>query len=96
MSVYVVTPAGKQLMPTSEYRARKLLKSGKAVIFEYRPFTIMLTRVVSENVQTTNCQFDMIQDEKKHQDNRQKMYHARRKRRRYRKPKFDNRKTSYQ
>ena len=51
MSVCVVTPDGKPLMPTSEYRARKLLKSGKAVIFKHKPFTIMLTRVVSENVQ---------------------------------------------
>ena len=50
MSVYVVTPDEKPLMPTSEYRARKFLKSGKAVIFRHRPFTIMLTRVVSENV----------------------------------------------
>ena len=51
MSVCVVTPDRKPLMPTSEYRARKLLKSGKAVIFKHKPFTIMLTRVVSENVQ---------------------------------------------
>ena len=51
MSVCVVTPDKKPLMPTSEYRARKLLKSGKAVIFRHKPFTIMLTRVVSENVQ---------------------------------------------
>lgn len=51
MSVCVITPEGKPLMPTSEYRARKLLKSGKAVIHQYGPFTIMLTRVVSENVQ---------------------------------------------
>lgn len=51
MSVCVITPKGKSLMPTSEYRARKLLKSGKAVIHQHRPFTIMLTRVVSENVQ---------------------------------------------
>ena len=51
MSVCVVTPDRKPLMPTSEYRARRLLKSGKAVIYRHRPFTIMLTRVVSENVQ---------------------------------------------
>ena len=50
MSVCVVAPDGKPLMPTNEYRARKLLKSGKAVIFRHRPFTIMITRVVSENV----------------------------------------------
>ena len=51
MSVCVVTPDKKPLMPTSEYRARRLLKRGIAVIFKYKPFTIMLTRVVSENVQ---------------------------------------------
>lgn len=51
MSVCVITPEGKPLMPTSEYRARRLLKSGKAVIFRHRPFTVMLTRTVSEDVQ---------------------------------------------
>lgn len=51
MSVCVITSEGKPLMPTSEYRARRLLKSGKAVIFRHRPFTVMLTRTVSESVQ---------------------------------------------
>lgn len=51
MSVCVISTSGKPLMPTSEYRARKLLKSGKAEISSYRPFTIKLTRTVSENVQ---------------------------------------------
>ena len=117
MSVCVVTPDKKTLMPTSEYRARKLLKSGKAVIFKHKPFTIMLTRVVSENVQPIeyccdtgykhigvsvksekheyfDCQFDMLQDEKKRHDDRQKMRRARRNRLRYRKPRFDNRTAS--
>lgn len=49
MSVCVVTPDKKPLMPTSEYRARKLLKSGKAVIFKHKPFTIMLTRVIVDS-----------------------------------------------
>ena len=31
------------MMPTSEYRARKLLKKGRAIIYRYRPyFTIQL------------------------------------------------------
>ena len=51
MSVFVVSTNGKPLMPTTEYRARKLLKSGKAVIFSHRPFAIKLTRTISENVQ---------------------------------------------
>ena len=117
MSVCVVTPDKKPLMPTSEYRARKLLKSGKAVIFKHKPFTIMLTRVVSENVQPIeyccdtgykhigvsvksekheyfDCQFDMLQDEKKRHDNRRKLRRTRRNRLRYRKPRFSNRTAS--
>ena len=31
MSVAVISNTGERLMPTREYRARKLLKSGKAV-----------------------------------------------------------------
>lgn len=37
--VAVVDLFGKPLMPTNEYRARKLLKQKKAKIFGYRPFT---------------------------------------------------------
>lgn len=41
--VAVVDLFGKPLMPTNEYRARRLLKQKKAKIFGYRPFTIQLT-----------------------------------------------------
>lgn len=41
--VFVLSKTNKKLMPTSEYKARKLLKSGKAIIYKYRPFTIKLT-----------------------------------------------------
>ena len=41
--VPVISKTGKRLMPTSEYRARKLLARGKAVIDRYHPFTIRLT-----------------------------------------------------
>lgn len=41
--VAVISKTGIPLMPTSEYRARKLLKKKKAEIHSYRPFTIMLT-----------------------------------------------------
>ena len=40
--VFVLSNTNKKLMPTNEYRARKLLKSGKATIYKYRPFTIKL------------------------------------------------------
>ena len=43
MFVAVISKTGVRLMPTSEYRARKLLNSGKAIIYGYRPFTIQLT-----------------------------------------------------
>lgn len=43
MSVAVISKTGMLLMPTSEYRARKLLKSKKAIIHGYHPFTIQLT-----------------------------------------------------
>ena len=42
--VFVVSSTNQKLMPTSEYKARKLLKCGKAVIYKYRPFTIKLTK----------------------------------------------------
>lgn len=41
--VFVLSKTNKKLMPTSEYKARKLLKCGKAIIYKYRPFTIKLT-----------------------------------------------------
>ncbi|MDD5851397.1 MAG: RNA-guided endonuclease IscB [Galactobacillus timonensis] len=44
MSVAVLSSTGRKLMPTSNYRARKLLKGHRATIECYRPiFTIRLT-----------------------------------------------------
>ena len=40
--VAVISSSGIPLMPTNEYRARRLLKSGRAEIRKYRPFTIRL------------------------------------------------------
>lgn len=37
MSVTVISKTGMRLMQTSEYRARKLLRSKKAVIYGYHP-----------------------------------------------------------
>lgn len=39
-------------MPTSEYRARRLLKSGKAVRHSFDPFTIRLTEREDGDVQS--------------------------------------------
>lgn len=42
-TVAVISASGKKLMPTNSYRARRLLKSKRAVIHKYRPvFTIKL------------------------------------------------------
>ena len=52
MSVAVISKSGIRLMPTSEYRARHLLKLGKAVIEQYRPiFTIRLTEREDGDIQ---------------------------------------------
>ena len=52
MSVAVLSSTGRKLMPTSNYRARKLLKSKRAVIECYRPFfTIRLTDREEGNTQ---------------------------------------------
>lgn len=43
-AVAVISASGKPLMPTNNYRARKLLKSGRAKIYQYSPvFTILIT-----------------------------------------------------
>ena len=45
MAVAVVDRHGVPLMPTTERRARRLLKSGRAKIFRYRPvFTVQVDR----------------------------------------------------
>ena len=51
MSVAVMSKTGMRLMPTSEYRARKLLKSKKATVYGYHPFTIQLTERETGDVQ---------------------------------------------
>ena len=40
--VFVVDKNGAPLMPTSAYRARRLLRGEKAVIYKYKPFTIQM------------------------------------------------------
>ncbi len=56
--VSVITSTMQRLMPTSEYRARHLLKKGKAVIYKYRPFTIMLIERKSGDVQDVEFKCD--------------------------------------
>ena len=43
MMVAVVSSTGVKLMPTTNYKARKMLNSGKATIHSYNPFCIQLT-----------------------------------------------------
>ena len=54
----VISKTGKKLMPTSEYRARKLLARGKAVIDRYRPFTIRLTEREDGDTQSIEIAID--------------------------------------
>lgn len=116
LMVAVVTNTGRPLMPTSTYRARKLLKGGRAVIYKYRPyFTIMLvdraegevqdieykSDTGSKHVGISACtekqellseQRDLPDGEPEHHKEQQRNRRGRRNRKRYRKPKFDNRK----
>jgi len=46
MQVAVIDQNRKPLAPTSEIRARLLLKKGKAAVFRQAPFTLILKRVV--------------------------------------------------
>ena len=63
--VAVVDLSGRPLMPTNEYRARKLLKQKKAKIFGYRPFTIQLTERKSTEIQPIElCISESLQNQK--------------------------------
>ena len=115
MMVAVVSNIGKPLMPTSPYRARRLLKSGRARIYQYRPFfTIMIVdredgavqeveyksdtgyqhvgiSVCSKKHEFVREQRDMLTGEPEKHNDRRKYRRARRNRKRYRRPRFDNR-----
>lgn len=115
--VSVISKSGAPLMPTSTYRARRLLKSGKAVIFNYRPFAIRLlnnktedtqpvevcmdtgylhigTSVKSEKHEYLALQVDTLTNEREKHDASRMYRRNRRNRKRYRKPRFDNRRRS--
>ena len=106
---------GRPGMPTFNVKkVRKLLKSGKAEVFCYRPFTVKLLyadsldmqpvelcidagdrhigiSVKSEKHEFVHAQYDPLPDEKERHDSRRQYRRTRRGRKRYRKPRFDNR-----
>lgn len=113
--VCVVDNNGTQLMPTTEYHARKLLKSGRAKITKYAPFTIQVLDRESGYVQPIELKVDSgyghigisicsstreyicneilpLSDEKEKHKEQKKNRQTRRNRKRYSKPRFDNRK----
>ena len=58
-TVAVLSTSGKKLMPTNSYRARKLLKSKRAVIYKHRPiFTIKLVDRIDGYTQTIEYKCD--------------------------------------
>ena len=56
--VTVLSNTRQKLMPTTSYRARRLLKKGKATIYKYRPFTIILTGRSKGDVQEIEYKCD--------------------------------------
>lgn len=51
MMVAVLSSTGVRLMPTTCYKARKLIKNGKAIIHSYDPFAIKLTQRKNGSIQ---------------------------------------------
>ena len=115
MVTFTVDKYGRPGMPTFNIKkVRKLLKSGKAEIFCYHPFTIKLlyadeldiqpveicldtgdkhigVSVKSEKHEFVHAQCEPLPDEKERRDDRRCYRRTRRNRKRYRKPRFDNR-----
>ncbi len=58
MQVAVIDQNRRPLAPTSAVRARLLLKEGKAAVFRRAPFTIILKRVVEEQVPDLRLKLD--------------------------------------
>ena len=56
--VFVFNMKGKALMPTTQRKARILLKEKKAKIIKYDPFTIQLNYPTGENRQEVNIGID--------------------------------------
>ena len=58
MRVFVFNMRGEPLMPCTQRKARLLLKTGKAKIYKYNPFTIQLKYVTGENKQECHVGID--------------------------------------
>ena len=58
MRVFVINQRKKPLMPCTQQKARKLLKSGKAKIYKREPFTIQLLVQTGESKQEINLGVD--------------------------------------
>ena len=57
--VYVVSKSGKPLMPTKRLgKVRRLLKSGKAKVFRYEPFTLQSVYETTEYTQEVTLGVD--------------------------------------
>lgn len=58
MRVFVCNMRGKPLMPCSQRKARILLKTGRAEIYQYHPFTIQLKYATGETKQECHVGID--------------------------------------
>lgn len=58
LRVFVKNMRGDSLMPTTNQKARKLLKLGEAKIYQYNPFTIQLLYATGEAAQPCNIGID--------------------------------------
>lgn len=58
LRVFVINQRKEPLMPTTQQKARKLLKSGKAKIYKREPFTIQLLVQTGESKQEINLGVD--------------------------------------
>ena len=56
--ILVLASTKTPLMPTHPARARQLMKKGKAKVYRYNPFTIILTERDQGNIQPLECKID--------------------------------------
>lgn len=59
MTTFIISKDGKRLMPTTNIKKiRKLLRSGRAVIVKYHPFTIQLQYETTDRIQPVELSVD--------------------------------------